>query len=81
MYLVQAQDKGLQHTAARQNQATWVLENGNKTWNLIGNFLQETDSEHPMCPSCSLEIQLWPKPDRFYWTTCPDLPLPFHPLH
>lgn len=26
---------------------TWGLENGNKTWNLIGIFLQETNSELP----------------------------------
>lgn len=53
------------------------LENGNKPWNLIGNFLHETDLGHPLCPQCCLEIQLWPEPDSFYWAVCPDLPPPF----
>lgn len=50
-----------------------------KQWNLIGNYLQETDSEHPHCPRCCLEIQLWPKLDSLYWAVCPDLPPPFPP--
>lgn len=53
------------------------LENGNKTQNLIGDFLRDTDSGHPLCPQCCLEIQLWPESDSFYWAVCPDLPPPF----
>lgn len=44
----------------------WGLDNGNKTWHLIGDLKQETDAEHPLCPLRCLEMKLQAKPDSFY---------------